>query len=73
MRIKLLSPAPLTHVPVARPDLSALPRAADTPSPPVSARCASAPARLTARSNLDRPLVIVRSRLPDTPLRDGFA
>jgi hypothetical protein len=44
-----------------------------TPSPPVSARYASVLARSTAGSKLGRPLVIVRSRLPDTPSCGSFA
>jgi hypothetical protein len=56
----------LTRAPAAGPGLSALPWFADTPSPLVRARRTPAPARSTARSNLGRPLGIVRSRVPDT-------
>jgi hypothetical protein len=73
MQIQLLNPAPLTRAPAVGPGLSALPRVADTPSPYVSARRAPAPSCSTARSNLGCPLVIVRSRVPDTPSRGSFA
>jgi hypothetical protein len=63
----------LTRATATGSSLSALPWVADTPSPPVSARRAPAPARSAVRSNLGRPLRIMRSRVPDTPSRGSFA
>jgi hypothetical protein len=63
------SPAHLPLGPACQPCPGSL-----TPRAHLSALAARrAPARLTARSNLDRPLGIARSRVPDTPSRDSFA